>query len=1337
MTELLLRSELAPLAEQQRRLRLRQRLALCWGGATVLGLGLLGLRYAGAISTTGLGIALAVAAVGCAFFIRSRVAGQQPDFRQIARDIEQRHPDLHTVLLTAVEQGRDPESGRLNFLQERVITGALTEIKKREQLAAVAPRHLFLAQAVHLTALAAFVVVLFNTIEFKREGQSSAAAPLVKVDNRITVTPGDASVERGTPLVVLARFDGTLPTEAVLIITTNGVVTRLPLSKNLNDPVFGATLTEVKGPLTYRVEYAEEKTREFTVTVYEHPRLERADALITYPAYTELSPKRIEDTKRVSAVEGSTVELTLQLNKPVASARLVAKDQSIVPLLVVTNQAQVQLKDFRLETSQKYELQLVDADGRSNKLSAQFVFETLTNQRPILKFIAPRGDQRVSPLQEMLFLAEAQDDYGLRNFGLTYSLGGATPLELTLGSNAPARMKTNFTHLLKLEELHAQPDQLVTYFLWADDLGPDGQLRRTSSDMFFAEVRPFEEIFREGESMNQEESQSQEKQQQQRQNEATKLAELQKQIINATWKLQRQETSAKPSEKYLSDAPVVLESQSRALHMAQAAEAQAEDARAKEALQTAQKFMETAVDQLTKATNSPLPLPQALAAEQAAYQALLKLQARETQVAKAQKGKSGKPQASQRNQAQMDQLDLKQAENRYEKEQQATPEKDAAQKEQAEELNRLKELAQRQQDINEKLKELQTALQEAKTDKEKEDLQRELKRLREEQREMLADLDEMKQKQEQQAQKAEKGSQSQDPQAQQQMEQARQDAQKAAEALDKGAVPQALAAGTRAERELEKLRDEARKKNAGQFSEEMKQMRNEARQLAENQEAIRKQLEEEATKPKSLSDEGGAEKIASELAEQKKAVTNLLNEMRRVTEKSENAEPLLSKQLYETLRKSNQGTLDQSLTAAGELTKRNFLKEAQPFEQRARNEIETLKQDVEKAAESVLGNETEALRAAKRELDQLTEQLAREMARAVATNAAGSNALAAAARGLGTNGAARAASTNAANAQARLGTNAPGMAQRGTNGVAGGAFGTNGAPRLATGGTNAPSGAGQNTNALAGAGGRGTNSSGQELAGAPRPPSEQNPPGGAQPGQPGQPGELGANPSGQPGQGEAKANDPSQQQASAGKPNGEPQPGQPGQPGQKGEGKGEGQDQGQGQQQAQAQNPGKGQPPQTPGQQPGQPGAQPGGQPGKPGQRLSNMFKEQRGDSASQNSNDDNGVLTGEGEFTDWSQRLSNVEEMVDKPQLRNQLEQVRDRARAVRSEYKRVNKTPQWDLVQKDILKPLLEVRDRLADELSRRDSNDSLAPLDRDPVPGRYSDLVRRYYEKLGQGQ
>ena len=47
-----------------------------------------------------------------------------------------------------------------------------------------------------------------------------------------------------------------------------------------------------------------------------------------------------------------------------------------------------------------------------------------------------------------------------------------------------------------MEKLGVDVDQVVSYFAWADDYGPDGQVRRTFSDMFFAEVRPFEEIFR-------------------------------------------------------------------------------------------------------------------------------------------------------------------------------------------------------------------------------------------------------------------------------------------------------------------------------------------------------------------------------------------------------------------------------------------------------------------------------------------------------------------------------------------------------------------------------------------------------------------------------------------------------------------------------------------------------------------------------------------------------------------------------------------------------------------------------------------------------------------------
>jgi hypothetical protein len=50
-------------------------------------------------------------------------------------------------------------------------------------------------------------------------------------------------------------------------------------------------------------------------------------------------------------------------------------------------------------------------------------------------------------------------------------------------------------------------------------------------------------------------------------------------------------------------------------------------------------------------------------------------------------------------------------------------------------------------------------------------------------------------------------------------------------------------------------------------------------------------------------------------------------------------------------------------------------------------------------------------------------------------------------------------------------------------------------------------------------------------------------------------------------------------------------------------------------------------------------------------------------------------------------------------------------------------------------ILKPLIEVRTQLSEELARRGSKDALVPIDRDPVPNRYTESVRRYYEELGK--
>jgi hypothetical protein len=98
---------------------------------------------------------------------------------------------------------------------------------------------------------------------------------------------------------------------------------------------------------------------------------------------------------------------------------------------------------------------------------------------------------------------------------------------------------------------------------------------------------------------------------------------------------------------------------------------------------------------------------------------------------------------------------------------------------------------------------------------------------------------------------------------------------------------------------------------------------------------------------------------------------------------------------------------------------------------------------------------------------------------------------------------------------------------------------------------------------------------------------------------------------------------------------------------------------------------------------------------------------------------------------------MRDVEEMLEDPDLRSRVARIRDDARGMRAEFKRHSKEPNWSLVEELIARPLAELQERLDEELLKRQSDEALVPIDRDPVPRQFSDALRRYYEQLGSGQ
>lgn len=75
--------------------------------------------------------------------------------------------------------------------------------------------------------------------------------------------------------------------------------------------------------------------------------------------------------------------------------------------------------------------------------------------------------------------------------------------------------------------------------------------------------------------------------------------------------------------------------------------------------------------------------------------------------------------------------------------------------------------------------------------------------------------------------------------------------------------------------------------------------------------------------------------------------------------------------------------------------------------------------------------------------------------------------------------------------------------------------------------------------------------------------------------------------------------------------------------------------------------------------------------------------------------------------------------------------------AEQMRADMKRHATKPNPKKLEENLLRPLIQLRDSISAELARREGRESDVPIDREPVPRRFEQPVKRYYEALGGGR
>lgn len=1369
----------------------RRRMAarlLVVGGLLALGIGL-SVPWLGGRARL-LAPALVVLLAVASFILRAIAKRKKWSNIEVARLIEKQHPDLDSLVLTAAEQLDLDTDAPGALFRNRILAEASARGAVQSWAGSVTGRSMNRATWQMLLATAACLAASLWMLSelplpWKKQAKTDpevaaekTASPTAAEAAAVewSVTPGDVEVERGGRLVVEAAAKPALPEEAVLVMkdAQGKELARNPMRVGVDAATFGGLLTNIKADALYQVEGGGSVSKSFKITTFEYPALVRCDVKVTPPAYTGQPAKEVKNTLKVTAIEGSDIAFTIKINKPVKDAELFGEDKTALPLKPLPGDATVLTANLLAEKSQKWRLHLVDEKERANKNPPWIQVTVQSNQLAKIEVLFPKRDVQVSAIQELPVEARVSDDLGVTQSGASYTIGGRTKEILFKSGQTESARKQEVKALLSLEQEGAEPRQLLSYYFWAEDKGPKGEVRRSMSDMFFADVRHFEDIFREAEAPPSSPGKSQPK------GQTDELVDLQKQVVNATWKLIRDTNGGRTMDSAAADADVVRQGQQAALDKTKEGMEKTEDAEIKNALTEAWKSMKDALAPLNKAATDKerTALNQALGFEQSALEWLHRAQSREHRVMRQNSRSQSSSGSQQAMKNQLMDLELKQKEQRYEEEKQASEEQSAEQQENLQVLNRLKELARRQEALAEKMKELKKQLEQAKTEEQKQELENQLQRLQQEQEQLLRDVDELKDRME----KPENSSTM--AEAKQQLDQTRDKVMEAAEQLKEQRLTEAANAATRAQRELEKMQEDFKQKTAKRFADEMKQLRDKARDVAERQKQISDALENQKTPEESLPGDTSSSlekmlkgsELARQVEEQSTKVDGLLEEMRRVSEQAEGNNPLLHRSLYEAVRQAQTSALQENLQETRDQARHGNRADAQEAERKATAAVEQLQKGVEKAAESVLGSETEALRMARSELDQLIKEVERQAEGAQGTP------------------------------PPQPGRPNPPAPQPGTPEAADQTRPKNLAEHASPPPGTSPESPAPPKEAKPNAQAEDPEKAGEVAQGNPMPaPSQTNPPeadpeskakegpktasssqrettedtkgGGYRPGDdPGNPGKskdkfatfgLAPKPGERGGTG-MDQNKPSEggapQPAGEGLPKDAPVPQMAGQqPLESGTG------------QFPQPPPGPQVPPagasqnpsssaelaQNPGGRPGEaqdtpPGAPKGPRPqqpqeGKPGSNSSQPGLARGGERRGTGSDggdmgglffDEAGEVEQRGPFTtdgyeDWSDRLRNVEELLTRPELRNDVARVLDNARALRVDLGRSNQAPQVEHLRTRITQPLIELRDRVVEELARKDTGNPMVPVDRDPVPPAYRDLVRRYYTELGAGK
>jgi uncharacterized protein DUF4175 len=451
----------------------------------------------------------------------------KPSDTAVARFIEERVPALDDRLATAVDVVQSHPRQASPILTAPFVADVARRAADVD-VNVIVPGEQLRRSGVRAGAAALVLLVLAIVArEPARQSVDAASLVLFPMTLRLDVRPGDARVKQGTPLAIAARIAGNrAPVSARVEVSDGGQWRRSEMSAGAGQ--FQVSLPPAIADFKYRVAVGALVSPIYQVSVVHPPRVTRIDVDYTYPPALDLKSRTETDGGDLYAPAGTAVRLHVFADRPVATGRMSLSNGASIDLAAAS--VMEMTAAMKITEDGSYRIALADREGVTEGAPTEYFIRVLDDRPPDVHIVKPASDRSVTALEEVEIEAQADDDYGLERVELVYAIRGQTEKAVLL--DVPRRATTvTVHHMLYLEDLGVRPGDFVSYYVRARDITRGARPNEGKSDIFFLEVRPYEQEF----ALEQSQSMAGAGYS----GSIDDLVNAQKQIVVATWKLDR------------------------------------------------------------------------------------------------------------------------------------------------------------------------------------------------------------------------------------------------------------------------------------------------------------------------------------------------------------------------------------------------------------------------------------------------------------------------------------------------------------------------------------------------------------------------------------------------------------------------------------------------------------------------------------------------------------------------------------------------------------------------------------------------------------------------------